>query len=93
MLSKRWKRFLNRTVYLDTNVNGTSLPSQQRWYTDPVTLVTFGPAIRQPLYTWTELELYFGAYCIGAAPWKTKQMNAERLETTSFGYSIAKSTL
>ena len=32
-------------------------------------------------------------YGIGAAPRKTKQRSAKRLQTTSLGYSIAKSTL
>ena len=32
-------------------------------------------------------------YSIGAAPRKTKQRSAKRLQTTSLGYSIAKSTL
>ena len=48
--------FLNRSVYLDTNVNATSVPSQQHSHTVPVALVIFSTAIWQPSYvngTWT----------------------------------------
>ena len=59
---KQWKCFLNRTVYLDTDVNAKSVLSQQCWDTNPVGLVTCGTAIRRLSYV-NRTETLFGTYC------------------------------